>query len=395
MIIKIDKLDNEGKGIGYYKDKIIFVEGTLVGETVKVSNIVHKNNCYFGKLEEVIEASPLRIKKVCPYSDKCGGCSFDHISFEDEISIKVNNLKDLFKRNNLIVNDIETINSNTCYNYRNKISLKIDNGSFGYYDKGSHSFCKIDSCLLAKDSINKVIKDRYLFNVVSGDIVIRSNYNDEILIKITSDYNVNIDIDKLKLNNKIVGIIVNDKVIYGNDYFFERVNGKLFKVNINSFFQVNLQILDKISKILSNRKYSHIVDLYCGVGVLGIFTNHDKLYGIEINESSIFNAIFNGSINNQDNTYMLGDSSLISKINDEIDTIIVDPPRSGLSKDTTINIIKRNPDNIIYMSCNPFTLVRDLKLLNKYKINKVYMLGMFPRTKHIETICILERTDSL
>ena len=123
-----------------------------------------------------------------------------------------------------------------------------------------------------------------------------------------------------------------------------------------------------------------------------MFVNKSKLYGIEIVPDAIKNAIINSKMNKQDNLYMLGDSSKISKINNKIDSIIVDPPRSGINKETMKNIVNIKPDNIVYMSCNPITFVRDMKVLsNLYDIKDFYALDMFPRTKHVETVCILER----
>ena len=315
-----------------------------------------------------------------------------HLSMDEELRIKTNILTDLLKRNNIDVPKINVIQSNNKYNYRNKVTLKIVNNEFGYYNSGTHNFTKIDYCYLAKDSINNIIKSYNLFKVSSGEITIRSNYNDEILIKITSNEKVDVDIEKLINDNKIVGIIVNDKVIYGENDYIEKVNNYLFKVNINSFFQVNLNILEKIEKILHAKKYHNVVDLYCGVGTLGMFVNKDKLNGIEIVKDAVINASINAKINKQNNMYMLGDSSKISKINSDIDCIIIDPPRSGLNKETMKNIVTIKPDNLIYMSCNPLTFVRDMQILNKiYNVDEFYYLEMFPRTKHMEVLCTLKK----
>ena len=138
------------------------------------------------------------------------------------------------------------------------------------------------------------------------------------------------------------------------------------------------------------KKYHNVVDLYCGVGTLGMFVNKDKLYGIEIVKDAVINASINAKINKQNNMYMLGDSSKISKINSDIDCIIIDPPRSGLNKETMKNIVTIKPDNLIYMSCNPLTFVRDMQILNKiYNVDEFYYLEMFPRTKHMECLAIL------
>lgn len=392
MNIKIEKYDNQGRGIGYLNKKIVFVPNTVIGETVEIEIVEEKDKYIVGKVINVISPSTIRIKSKCPYYDKCGGCEFMHLSMDEELRIKTNILTDLLKRNNIDVPKINVIQSNNKYNYRNKITLKIVNNEFGYYNSGTHNFTKIDYCYLAKDSINNIIKSYNLFKVSSGEITIRSNYNDEILIKITSNEKVDVDIEKLINDNKIVGIIVNDKVIYGENDYIEKVNNYLFKVNINSFFQVNLNILEKIEKILHAKKYHNVVDLYCGVGTLGMFVNKDKLYGIEIVKDAVINASINAKINKQNNMYMLGDSSKISKINSDIDCIIIDPPRSGLNKETMKNIVTIKPDNLIYMSCNPLTFVRDMQILNKiYKVDEFYYLEMFPRTKHMEVLCTLKK----
>ena len=280
MNIKIEKYDNQGRGIGYLNKKIVFVPNTVIGETVEIEIVEEKDKYIVGKVINVISPSTIRIKSKCPYYDRCGGCEFMHLSMDEELRIKTNILTDLLKRNNIDVPKINVIQSNNKYNYRNKVTLKIVNNEFGYYNSGTHNFTKIDYCYLAKDSINNIIKSYNLFKVSSGEITIRSNYNDEILIKITSNEKVDVDIEKLINDNKIVGIIVNDKVIYGENDYIEKVNNYLFKVNINSFFQVNLNILEKIEKILHAKKYHNVVDLYCGVGNLVMFVNKDKLYVI-------------------------------------------------------------------------------------------------------------------
>ena len=394
MNIKIEKYDNQGRGIGYYNGKIVFIPGAIVGEIVSFGIVQEKEKYIIGSLESVIKPSLVRIKEKCPFYDKCGGCSFLHLSVDEELRIKKQIIIDLFNKEKIHVPEIKVVNSDNIYNYRNKVTLKIKDGMFGYYDNNSHNFVNINYCYLVKDSINNIIKSNNLFKVSDGEIVIRSNYNDEIIIKITSVSDVKIDVSKLVLDNKIVGIIVNDKVIYGDDNFIEKVHNYLFNVSINSFFQVNLNILEKISSILNKYKFDTVVDLYCGVGVLGTFVRKNKLYGIEIVEDAIKNAKANAVLNKQyNNKYLLGDSSLISKINSKVDGIILDPPRSGLNKETLKNIVRIKPIKIIYMSCNPITFIRDMKVLNElYDIKEFYLLNMFSRTSHFEIICYMKKS---
>ena len=389
--LEINSFDHEGRGIGKYNNKVVFVPNAIPGEIVEIEIIKDKKTFSEGKIISYIKKSPKRIEASCPFYNKCGGCSFEHISIDDEKKVKTNNVINIIKKYaNLDVLPI-FIDSDKEYNYRNKIELKIENGNWGYYNSLSHNFVKINKCLIAKDSINRIIENKNYFDIKNGSIIIRCNYNDEIIIKIDTSDKYNIDIDNLINNNKIVGIIVNNKLIYGEDYYIEKVGKYLFKVNINSFFQINLNILSKVFDLISKDKYKTVVDLYCGVGTLGIALNKDKLYGIEIVPEAITDAIKNSEINKQNNLYMLGDSSKISKIEDKIDCIIVDPPRSGLNNKTINNILKFNSKSIIYMSCNPMTLARDLNILKeKYLVKKIYILNMFPKTKHVECVCFLE-----
>lgn len=389
--VRIYNYDHEGKGISRIDNKIIFIPDSIEGELLDISITEDKNNYSIGKINNIIEPSPKRIKPKCPYYEKCGGCSYQHLPLSDEENIKTYLVKDIInKYTGIDINPIFI--SSKEYNYRNKIELKIENSNWGYYNSNSHNLIPIDNCLLAKDSINNIIKSKDLFNIKEGTITIRSNYNDEILIKIESNDKVDINIDELTNKNKIIGIILNNKLIYGEDTFIQRIGGYLFKVNINSFFQINLDILKEVFKLISKDNLGNVADLYCGVGTLGIASKNSKLYGIEIIPEAIKNALDNSKLNKQNNLYLLGDSSKIKEIKDHIDSIIIDPPRSGLNKPTLSNILDIKPNNIIYMSCNPITLARDLnELKEQYQIKEFYILNMFPRTKHIECLCFLER----
>jgi 23S rRNA (uracil1939-C5)-methyltransferase len=389
--VKIIKLDNEGRGIAYLKDKICFIPNALPGEEVTIEIVKDNKKFAIGKVTKYITKNDKRIKELCPYYDKCGGCSLEHLSYNDELIYKEQALQEIIKR---YANIDLKIKVNKClneYNYRDKISLKIVNNNWGYYNEASHKFIKIDKCLLAKKAINKIIQDKNLFNILNGEIIIRTNYNNEILIKINTNGKWDININKLRENNKIVGIVVNNKIIYGENEFIELINGYLFKVNINSFFQVNEEILSKIFDYLGKKNYHNVVDLYCGVGTLGIAIKKDNLYGIEIVPEAVENAVINAKINKQNNYYLLGDSSKINKIEHQIDTIIIDPPRSGLNKETLDNIIKIKAKQIIYMSCDMITLARDLNILKEYyDAIECNLFDMFPRTYHVETIVVLK-----
>lgn len=390
--IKIEKISYDGKGIGYIDGKVAFVSNALPNEIVNAKIIKENKNYYECETQEIIEKSKNRIKPACPYFNECGGCSYMHVTHEDEVEYKVNALKEILKRNAVIDANVSTIISNNELGYRNKLSLKVENYEFGFYKEESHEFIKIDECPLASLAIRNIFKLKEYLKFKEGNILIRSNFNDEIIIKINSESSVDLNIEKLKEHIKLVGIIINEKVLYGEDFFIEQVHNYFYKVNINSFFQINLNILDKVINLLRKKEYNTVADLYCGVGTLGIPLKKQKLYGIEIVKEAVIDAIYNAKINKQDNKYLLGSAEAINKINAKIDTIIIDPPRAGLNKKTLDFLINYQSDNLIYMSCNPMTLAKNLKSLSTvYNIEEVFYLDMFPRTKHIETICLMKK----
>ena len=389
MIIKtkIEKLDFFGRGIAYLDKQVIFIENALPNEIIEIEITQNKKKYLEGKVINYISKSKNRITPECPYYQTCGGCNLSHIKDLDQLKYKKEELINIIKNNcNLNINPV-VIESAKSKNYRNKVSLKINNYKWGYYESKSHKFTAINNCLIAKESINQIINKQNFFNIENGEVIIRSNYNDEILINIFSESKVEIDFISLSKDSKILGIILNNKILYGKDSFIEQINNYLFKVSINSFFQINLDIVKEIFKRLSKKSYHNIVDLYCGVGVLGTLIKKDKLYGID--------ALINAKMNKQfNNFYLLGDSSKISEIKEDIDMLIVDPPRNGINKKTMKHILKSEIKEIIYMSCNPHTLARDLNILKtKYNIAKTYLYNMFPQTYHVETVFILTLID--
>lgn len=390
--IKIEKISYDGKGIGYIDGKVAFVSNALPNEVVNAKIIKENKNYYECETLEIVKKSEKRIESTCPYFKKCGGCAYMHVTYEDEVEYKINTLKEILKRNAGIEANVHKIISDNRLGYRNKLSLKVENYEFGFYKEESHEFIKIDDCLLASQAIRKIFKLKEYLRFKEGNILIRSNFNDEIIIKISSESPVELNIEKLKEQIKLVGIIVNNKVIYGEDFFIEKVHNYFYKVNVNSFFQINLDILDKVINLLREKEYNIVADLYCGVGTLGIPLKKQKLYGIEIVKEAVIDAIYNAKINKQDNKYLLGSAEAINKINDQIDTIIIDPPRAGLNKKTLDFLINYQSDNLIYMSCNPMTLAKNLKSLSAvYNIEEIFYLDMFPRTKHIECVSVLSR----
>lgn len=395
MEVEIVKFDNLGRGLGYIDNKIVFVPKSVPGDIVKIEIVVEKKNYLEGKIIEVIKKSKQRIDVNCPYFDKCGGCDLMHISLSNMLDFKLDNVNSILNNHNIDYNVDKIIKNNELYNYRNKVSLKIVEQNIGFYENNTHNLISINKCLLCKKEINNIINDLPMLGIINGDITIRCNYKDEIILIINTKNKIN-NIADIVNKHKIVDIILNDECIYGEDYFIEQINDYLFKVSYNSFFQVNNYICSKLFDLLKDytKTSKKILDFYCGVGTLGIVScdEEKEVLGVEIVDNAVKDANINKLFNRKQNiSFICADTSnVVEKITSDFDTIILDPPRSGVEKVILDRIINERIEKIIYVSCNPITLGRDLKLLEgNYKIENITLLDMFPNTKHVETFCML------
>lgn len=391
MQVHIDRMDHFGNGIGNINGKIIFVKGALTGETVDVTITKDKKSFMEGTINTIIYKSSKRVEPFCKYFGVCGGCSLCHLNYENTLEYKKERVKNILSK--FDIPKINVIRNENDLYYRNKIELKIVDGKLGFYEKNTHNLIEIKECKVTKKSINKSFEFVKNMKLENANVTIRANYNDEVLIIIDSK-------EKPVILNpedcKIVGIVLNDKCIYGQDNFMEKINNLFFKVSYNSFFQVNNYInLELFNLIKENIVGKTVLDLYSGVGTLSIVASKavDKVYAIEVIANAVKNALINAKINKCDNiNFILGKvEDKIGFINDKIDTIIVDPARAGLDKKTIEVINNICPQRIIYVSCNTQSLANNLLDLTNYEIKKFYILDMFSYTYHIECFCILDR----
>lgn len=391
MQVHIDRMDHFGNGIGNINGKIIFVKGALPGETVDVTITKDKKSFMEGNISTIIYKSSKRVEPFCKYFGVCGGCSLCHLNYENTLEYKKERVKNILSK--FDIPKINVIRNENDLYYRNKIELKIVDGKLGFYEKSTHNLIEIKECKVTKKSINKSFEFVKNMTLENANVTIRANYNDEVLIIIDSK-------EKPVILNpedyKIVGIVLNDKCIYGQDNFMEKINNLFFTVSYNSFFQVNNYInLELFNLIKENIVGKTALDLYSGVGTLSIVASKvvDKVYSIEVTQNAVKNALINAKINKCDNiNFILGKvEDKIGFINDKIDTIIVDPARAGLDKKTIEVINNICPQRIIYVSCDTQSLANNLVDLANYEIKKFYILDMFSYTYHIECFCILDR----
>lgn len=370
MKIVINSLDNFGRGIGKYNDKVVFIPYTLVGEEVEFEIVLEKKKFIEGKLIKVLKESENRIKSSCPYFGLCGGCQLLHMSYDDEILYKENKMKDIIKRyvgdykvNNIIKSERE--------GYRNKVTFQVDK-EIGFYKNKTNEVIKIDKCLLLNDKVNSVIKD---LKPIGDQIQVKySNYDDTIMIN-----------DEPK-------------------YIISKIGKYKFKVSPKSFFQVNYKQVENLynkvveyAKLTGNEK---VLDLYCGTGTIGIYLSEyaKEVLGVELSSDAVNDANINKEMNKANNiSFICSDTNkIVTSKNFIPDVIVVDPPRSGLTDKVIKEIIKLNPKRLVYVSCDPMTLARDLNELKEYfNIIEITPVDMFPGTYHVENVCLLERKIEL
>ena len=366
----VEKMDNQARGITYYNDKIVFVNNALPKEDVEISIILDKKRYSVARVTKYNKTSVSRIKTKCKYYGLCGGCQLEHINYQDELEYKKNYLNDIFK---VLDIKIDKIVSDNDYGYRNKISLKVDNNKIGYNKLNSNEIISIDKCLIADNLINEKIKYlEYIDKNKVNEIIIKS-FDNKVMLVLDGENNIDIS----KLINHFDTIYINDKLVCG-DKIITTINSIKYYIAPNSFFQVNSNIAEKmfnyIKDICKKNNASRVIDLYCGCGSISLIIADivDYVYGVELNKQSIIDANENKLLNNISNVEFKCDTTdNIEDIND-FDNMIVDPPRNGLSKKVINKILSSNIKNIIYVSCDPITLRRDLLLLkDKYNIDNI------------------------
>ena len=440
----VDIIDNgyEGEGIAKIDTFTIFIPGAIKGEKVKIIIVKVLSSHAFGKIIEVIEPSKDRQEPDCKTYKRCGGCNLRHIKYEETLKMKQNAVQSLV--NKTLKNKVQvqkTVGMNEPFHYRNKAQypLGIDkegNPIIGVFANRTHEVIQMENCLIQNSRTEEIAKFILKFikennisiyneatrkgifrhivikvGVKTGQImcvlVINSNVipKEKELVKILIDRFPDIKTIVKNINMKNTNVIMSEKNenIYGDGYIEDILGEYKFKISPLSFYQVNPIQAEKLYNIAIEKanisKSDMAFDLYCGIGTISMFMAKyaNKVYGIEIVEEAIKMAKDNAKINNVSNVeFLAGDveivlDKLVNKNNISADVILVDPPRRGLDMTSINNILKVKPKKFIYISCNPATLVRDLKEFeNLYNINEIIPVDMFPFTSHVEVCALLE-----
>ena len=407
-------------------NKTLYLNGLVDGEDIKVD-----------KNKVIIEnESKERINTGCKYQDICGGCQFMHVNYDYEIKVKKEYLNNLFHN---IKKDIDIIKSDNIYNYRNKCQMNYKlsakgNIIAGLYEEHSHNIITVDSCMIQASKANEVIakindilkKNKILPYDGKGrgvlkNIFIRYGFNSKelLLVFVTSDIlfpgSKNLVNDLVKSNLGITTIIQNinprntpvvlgdkEKVLYGPGYIYEYIDNYKFKISANSFFQINTNMMSVIYNTALNEvkleKSDVIVDAYSGIGSISIFASKyvNKVISVELNKNAYQDAKINAKLNNINNINFINEDATkflvnLAETNTKIDALIMDPPRDGSTFKFISAISKLKIKDVIYISCNPETLKRDLEIFNKFNYELTFLKAVdnFPKTQHVEMVSIL------
>ena len=394
MEVKIEKLDNFGRGITYLNNKICFVENAYPEEIVEIEILKENKKIIEAKTISVIKESPSRVESLCPYSKTCGGCNFSNLKYEEELIYKTSKVKDLILKFTGLENIVEDTSYINEYNYRNKIILHGKDNKLGLYEESTNTIVEIDKCLLVNDKINEIIKVLKEENISIEEALIKtSNDEKQVLVSIKGQIK---NISKLKELSNV--LIINNKLETESSSIVTNIGKYKFYESVNSFFQINKDLTEKLYdealNVVKVVKPNKLLDLYCGTGTIGIYVSEfaSEIIGIDYNESNIFDANKNKELNNLNNIKFICDKveNQIDNFKD-IDMIIVDPPRKGLDQKPKeyLNIIKAK--HLVYISCDPVTFARDLNdLKDNYDIEYIKPFNMFPKTYHVENVAYLK-----
>ena len=438
--LPIEGYSSEGDGIARLNGMTVFVKGAIHGETCRVKLLKVGRTAAWGKVEEILAPSPARILPDCPHFPQCGGCALRHMSYDEELCFKRQRVDDALHRIGGLNISVSHIHGAVCPNrYRNKAQFPVSdkNGlSIGFFRSRSHDVLDVQDCLLQQKSANdaaRAVKEWMTAYHISAynehehtglvrHVYVRTNRSGEALIcllcngkKVPHEQAL---IDTLRqavpqvsgivlgINTEKTNVILGKqfKTLWGKNFLYDKLSGLEFKLSVPSFFQVNpvqTEILyQKAAEFAGLTGTETVVDLYCGTGTISLILARQAghVIGAEIVPSAIEDAKENARRNGLTNTeFICADAAHaaaeLARRGLQPDVISVDPPRKGMPEEVIGHIISMQPKRIVYVSCDPATLARDLNRfsLQNYAVKRVEAVDMFPRTKHVETVVLMSR----
>ena len=430
-------ISSEGKGVIKTVYGVIFVDGLLLDEEAEIEVTYASKGVSYGKIKRLISKSPDRIQPACPISTACGGCVFQNASYEYELKYKKHKVEETLKRIGHITTKVDdVIGMEQPDHYRNKIQIPFgrDRGQivYGFYKANTHKIIPIKECNIEDKRAAKILNDiatlmtsmriepynEDLRRGIIRHVLIRtSSISDAVMVvlvcnvetfpgrnnfvKALVDLNPNIKTVIQNTNKRDTNVILGEqeKVLYGKGFIEDEILGLKFNVSSKSFFQVNHKQTEILYKTAINAakitQNDVVLDAYAGVATIGLLcAKHAKeVVSVEIEKSAVLNGIANAKNNNITNIKILEDdcTEYLRNQRPHFDVVIMDPPRKGNTEIFLNAVMDIKPNRIVYVSCEPSTLARDLAVLSKqYEISFVQPVDMFPRTFHVETVVCLQ-----
>jgi len=415
-------ITTEGFGVVKYEDFVIFVANLLPQEKALIKVVSVKKNYGYGIILKLIASHVQRVNPKCNIYNKCGSCTLQHCDYELQAQLKQQWAATLLSE---FGNVEPLIKAEKTERYRNKIQVPFKDGQLGYYRSRSNDIIPFEDCLLQSALSNEIlffIRDYLLKNdldIYFRHLMLRHNHDESSYLIILI---VNKDISKklnelcalliakysiikgivLNINQRSDNVILGDKdiILYGIPYIEDELCKLTFRIGIHSFYQIHhqqcLKLYNCIAEVLKPQKDEILLDLYCGIGTIGLSMAHKvkELIGVEIIPEAIANARHNASLNKINNAQFYCDdiTKNYDKYLNDVDIVVVDPPRKGLSNALIQELNNHDIKRLVYVSCNPHTLKRDLKLLQEsYNIDRIIPCDMFPNTNHIECVVLLSK----
>ena len=441
-VVDIVDIGQGGVGIGKFEGFTVFVDGGLVKDKIKVKITKSKKNYAVGDIVEIIEPSPYRVERKCSKELKdCGGCQIQELDYQEQLNIKTNEVKQVISRIGKLEDVVvhPALGMEEPFRYRNKAQFPIQkvDGSpvIGFYKKKSHDIIPTDQCIIQHDVNDKIIKiiktyiraykvsvyDEKTHTGVLRHLVTKVGFTSkEVMVvlvangrklpylnELASVLKENIPGFKtlvVNVNREKTNVILGNenRVIYGDGKINDNIGDLVFEISPLSFFQVNpvqTEVLyNKALEYAALGENDTVFDIYCGIGTISLFLAQraKKVYGIEIVEEAIKDAKRNAEINNLDNVefYVGKAEDVVPKMYKQgkrANVVVVDPPRKGCDEKVLDTIVSMQPDRVVYVSCNPSTLARDLAYLNEkgYKSLEVPPVDMLPHSVHIENVALI------
>ena len=440
---KCTDISSEGKGVVKIGKYIYFVDGLFIGEEADIEVLYSRAGVYFGKVKKLHIISKDRIQPKCKVCTSCGGCQYQQINYQTQLIYKTKRVKEAISRIGGIKTPVQPcVGMDEPYYYRNKIQMpygkdRKGNVVYGFFKENSHEIIPVKECAIEDRRASSILWDIKelvkkmnipIYNEDSGKgilryVLIRTSYHfkELMVVLVTSIKNFpgqrNFVDTLTKMHPEITTVVENvnarhtnvilgpnEKTLYGPGYIKDKILDLTFEISASSFFQVNpiqVEILYKKALDLINfDKKPIVLDAYAGVGTIGLIAARkaSKVISVEINKDASNNAVENAKRNNIENIEFYCDDagSFINNYDGQLDIVIMDPPRKGSDERFLSTLLNKEPKQIIYVSCDPETLARDLKYLSTdYDVVSIQPVDMFPMTSHVETIVSLCLRDKI